>query len=110
MGPIRPSSHGGWPSASACHRRRCTRGGVHEHGGDGRISGSHAPTPNGPWPLRCGVGRQNLLLAAHAHGLGACWMCAPLFVPDLVRTVLDLPPAWEPQALITGLSGRKQRT
>ena len=44
---------------------------------------------------------QNLLLAAHAHGLGACWMCAPLFVPDLVRTVLDLPPAWEPQALIT---------
>ncbi|MCB0043757.1 MAG: nitroreductase family protein, partial [Caldilinea sp.] len=44
---------------------------------------------------------QNLLLAAHAHGLGACWMCAPLFVPDLVRSVLDLPAAWEPQALIT---------
>jgi F420 biosynthesis protein FbiB-like protein len=44
---------------------------------------------------------QNLLLAAHVHGLGACWMCAPLFVPDLVRTVLDLPAAWEPQALIT---------
>lgn len=44
---------------------------------------------------------QNLLLAAHGHGLGACWMCAPLFVPDLVRTVLELPAAWEPQALIT---------
>lgn len=44
---------------------------------------------------------QNLLLAAHAAGLGACWMCAPLFVPDLVRTVLDLPPDWEPQGLIT---------
>ncbi len=44
---------------------------------------------------------QNLLLAAEAHGLGACWMCAPLFVPDLVRTVLDLPTDWEPQALIT---------
>ena len=44
---------------------------------------------------------QNLLLAAHAHGLGACWMCAPLFVPDLVRATLDLPADWTPQALIT---------
>lgn len=44
---------------------------------------------------------QNLLLAAHALGLGACWMCAPLFVPELVRATLDLPDDWEPQALIT---------
>lgn len=44
---------------------------------------------------------QNLLLAAHAAGLGACWMCAPLFCPDVVQTVLDLPSDWEPQALIT---------
>jgi F420 biosynthesis protein FbiB-like protein len=44
---------------------------------------------------------QNLLLAAEAHGIGACWMCAPLFVPELVRCVLELPGDWEPQALIT---------
>jgi F420 biosynthesis protein FbiB-like protein len=44
---------------------------------------------------------QNLLLAAHARGVGACWMCAPLFVPEVVRQVLALEPAWEPQALIT---------
>lgn len=44
---------------------------------------------------------QNLLLSAHAHGLGACWMCAPLFVPDLVCDLLGLPAAWQPQALIT---------
>jgi F420 biosynthesis protein FbiB-like protein len=44
---------------------------------------------------------QNLLLAAHHYGLGACWMCAPLFVPDLVRDALDLPIEWHPQALIT---------
>jgi len=44
---------------------------------------------------------QNLLLAAHQHGLGACWMCAPLFVPALVRDVLELPDDWQPQALIT---------
>jgi F420 biosynthesis protein FbiB-like protein len=44
---------------------------------------------------------QNLLLAAHVQGLGACWMCAPLFVPDTVREVLKLEADWEPQALIT---------
>lgn len=44
---------------------------------------------------------QNLLLAAHHYGLGACWMCAPLFVPDLVCDALDLPMGWRPQALIT---------
>ncbi len=40
-----------------------------------------------------------LLLAAHAEGLGGVWTCGPLFVPDLVREVLGLPPTWEPQAL-----------
>ncbi len=44
---------------------------------------------------------QNLLLAAHAEELGACWMCAPLFCPDAVKAALDLPADWEPQALIT---------
>lgn len=44
---------------------------------------------------------QNLLLAAHAEGLGACWLCAPLFCPDVVRAALNLPADWEPQALIT---------
>jgi len=44
---------------------------------------------------------QNLLLAAHAHGLGACWMCAPLFCPDVVISALNLPEDWQPQGLIT---------
>jgi nitroreductase len=44
---------------------------------------------------------QNLLLAAHALDLGACWMCAPLFCPDLVKQTLDLPDDWQPQALLT---------
>ena len=42
-----------------------------------------------------------LLLAAHHEGLGACWMCAPIFVPDIVQDVLALSADWEPQALIT---------
>lgn len=44
---------------------------------------------------------QNLLLAAHDLGLGACWMCAPLFCPDTAKSALDLPEDWQPQALIT---------
>lgn len=44
---------------------------------------------------------QNLLLAAHAKGLGACWMCAPLFCADVVQDVLALPDDWQPQGLIT---------
>jgi len=44
---------------------------------------------------------QNLLLAAHAVGLAACWMCAPLFCPEVVSRTLDLPLNWQPQALIT---------
>jgi F420 biosynthesis protein FbiB-like protein len=44
---------------------------------------------------------QNLLLAAHEAGLGACWMAAPLYCPDVVREVLQLPDDWDAQALIT---------
>ncbi|HXV42400.1 MAG TPA: nitroreductase family protein [Anaerolineae bacterium] len=44
---------------------------------------------------------QNLLLLAHAESLAACWVCAPLFAPALVRETLALPPDWEPQGVIT---------
>jgi F420 biosynthesis protein FbiB-like protein len=44
---------------------------------------------------------QNLLLAAHEAGLGACWMAAPLYCPAVIRDVLQLPDDWEAQALIT---------
>lgn len=43
---------------------------------------------------------QNILLAAHAKGLGACWFCAPLFCQEIVRRVLGMPDEVEPQALI----------
>jgi coenzyme F420-0:L-glutamate ligase/coenzyme F420-1:gamma-L-glutamate ligase len=44
---------------------------------------------------------QNLWLAAHDEGLGICWLCAPLFCPDVVRDALALPDDWEAQALLT---------
>ena len=43
---------------------------------------------------------QILLLKAQAEGLGACWMCAPLFCAETVRTSLALPQSWQPQGLM----------
>jgi F420 biosynthesis protein FbiB-like protein len=47
-----------------------------------------------------GMAGQNLLLAAHAEGLGSVWMCAPLFVPEVVQKSLGLPESWRPQGLV----------
>lgn len=47
-----------------------------------------------------GAALQNLLLAAHARGLAAYLMAAPLFCPQAVREALDLPPDYEPQFLV----------
>ena len=47
-----------------------------------------------------GAGLQNLLLAAHAKGLGACWFCAPAFCKETVRKVLKIPGELSPQRLI----------
>jgi len=47
-----------------------------------------------------GAALQNLMLAAHARGLSSYWLSAPLFCPEAVRRALDLPPDFQPQALI----------
>jgi coenzyme F420-0:L-glutamate ligase/coenzyme F420-1:gamma-L-glutamate ligase len=40
-----------------------------------------------------------LLLAAHAEGLGGVWVCSPLFTQETIRKTLDLPERWEPQGM-----------
>ena len=45
-----------------------------------------------------GAGLQ-LLLAAHAEGLGSVWVCSPLFAQETVQAALGLPKSWEPQAM-----------
>jgi len=40
-----------------------------------------------------------MLLAAHAEGLGSVWVCSPLFVQETIQNILDLPKTWEPQAM-----------
>ena len=43
---------------------------------------------------------QNLLLMAHAMGLGASGMTGPLVAADRFRTLLEVPPSWEIAALV----------
>jgi coenzyme F420-0:L-glutamate ligase/coenzyme F420-1:gamma-L-glutamate ligase len=40
-----------------------------------------------------------LLLAAHAEGLGGNWICWPLYAQETTRAALELPENWEPQAM-----------
>lgn len=40
-----------------------------------------------------------LLLAAHAEGLGGNWICWPLYAQEAVRDALELPETWEPQGM-----------
>jgi F420 biosynthesis protein FbiB-like protein len=44
----------------------------------------------------CGL---QLLLAAHAEGLGGNWICWPLYAQEAARAALDLPVSWEPQGM-----------
>jgi len=40
-----------------------------------------------------------LLLSAHAEGLGGVWVCSPLFAAETIQKTLNLPGHWEPQAM-----------
>ncbi|MCC7118979.1 MAG: nitroreductase family protein [Anaerolineales bacterium] len=40
-----------------------------------------------------------LLLAAHAEGLGGVWVCSPIFAQASVQNALNIQPSWEPQAM-----------
>ena len=40
-----------------------------------------------------------LLLAAHAEGLGGVWACWPLFAQETIQKTLNLPELWEPQGM-----------
>ncbi len=40
-----------------------------------------------------------LLLGAHAEGLGGVWICSPLFAQETIRKTLGLPEHWEPQGM-----------
>src|SRR5204863_7572855 len=48
-----------------------------------------------------GAAIQNMLLMAYDLGLDTCWMCAPLFCPEVACRALKLDERLIPHALIT---------
>jgi nitroreductase len=55
----------------------------------------------------CGM---QLLLAAHAEGLGGNWICWPLYAQEAARSALNLPDTWESQAMfILGYADEQPR-
>jgi F420 biosynthesis protein FbiB-like protein len=51
-------------------------------------------------PMSVGASIQNLLLAAHALGYGACWMSGPLFGKERLEKILGVDEPWEIAAII----------
>ncbi len=57
-----------------------------------------------------GAGLQTFMLALTERGIASCWISAPVFCRDVVRSILALAPEVEPQALILiGYASRSYR-
>ncbi len=67
----------------------------------------------GYWPIDCSAATQNMLLAAHAGGLGAVWLGVHPRQErkDAIRKIFNLPANIEPFALIAlGYPGENKET
>ncbi|HEY1571389.1 MAG TPA: coenzyme F420-0:L-glutamate ligase [Pseudonocardiaceae bacterium] len=65
--------------------------GMHTYRDDRRNACEHAM-----FTVAAGGAVQGLLVSLAAEGLGSCWVSSTIFAADVVRSVLDLPAAWEP--------------
>ena len=64
------------------------------------LKGTSQPELVSGEPLSVAMAVQNLLLAAHALGLGACVLTAPLIVPEVIPGELPLPAGYEVTCLV----------
>ena len=65
--------------------------GAHSYPDAARTAAEHTM-----FTVAVGAAVQGLLVALAARGVGSCWIGSTIFAPEVVRTVLDLPPDWEP--------------
>ncbi|AHI01272.1 coenzyme F420-0:L-glutamate ligase [Kutzneria albida] len=65
--------------------------GAHSYPDQRRAASEHTM-----FTVAAGAAVQGLLVALAAEELGSCWVGSTIFCADVVRSVLDLPPDWEP--------------
>jgi len=77
----------------ACHQRPVSVSGA-------LLDGLRHPTLVSGEPLSVAMAAQNLLLAAHSLGLGACVLTAPLLVEDALAPLLGVPAGFDVTCLV----------
>ena len=65
--------------------------GAHHYPDPARTAAEHTM-----FTVAVGAAVQALLVALAVRGVGSCWIGSTIFAPDVVRSVLDLPPDWQP--------------
>jgi nitroreductase len=76
---------------------------IHRQGPDLLAAAGASPRASrGDAEALCSVAAaiENLLLCAHALGLGACWMTGPLVAADALAPILEVPRGWAVSALV----------
>jgi coenzyme F420-0:L-glutamate ligase/coenzyme F420-1:gamma-L-glutamate ligase len=69
--------------------------GAHHYPDPARTSAEHTM-----FSVAVGAAVQALLVALAVRGVGSCWIGSTIFVPAVVREILQLPPDWEPLGAI----------
>jgi len=67
---------------------------------DGRTVRVQSPEESQMGAQSLAMAGLQLMLAAHARGIGSVWVCWPLYAPHETQQALRLPQSWLPQGMV----------